>query len=93
MRALPDQPHEKEYPREEWINQGQKPEEQDGVSEEDKEAKDREKLTKTRDEGRMTESPCVLYEFLLNSTIGQRILIQAVTMCKLGSQALGLERF
>ena len=22
MRALPDQPHEKEYPREEWIDQG-----------------------------------------------------------------------
>lgn len=24
MRALPDQPHEKEYPREEWIDQGSK---------------------------------------------------------------------
>lgn len=40
---------EKEYPREEWINQGMDPEE--GADGEDKDAKNRDKLTKTRDEG------------------------------------------
>lgn len=49
MRALPDQPHEKEYPREEWIDQGAPAEG------EDTDAKDRERLVKSRDEGELPQ--------------------------------------
>lgn len=46
MRALPDKPTDKDYPKEEWIDQGQKPK----PNKDELESKQNEELAKTSEE-------------------------------------------
>jgi len=70
MRALPDKPTDKDYPKEEWIDQGVKP------SSEEQEAKRNEQLSKSSEEQDLDESgEYVNYEVSLayNALSGQSL--------------------